>query len=92
MHRDKKTKLNNEQNVIRDASCICIEIKIIIDFTLSMTASTPINVFGFDGTRETGIPPPPQAIGKIPGEYLSRVLIASICKISNGGGDGTTRR
>lgn len=65
---------------------------IISDFTLSMTASTPINVCGFAGTRATGIPPPPQAIVKVPGECSIRVLIASICKISIGGGEGTTRR
>ena len=46
-----------------------------------MTASTPIKVCGLDGIRDTGMPPPPQAIGRTSGAFSRIVLIASICRI-----------
>lgn len=49
--------------------------------SLSMTASTPVNVRGLDGIRDTGIPPPPQAIGRRSGDDSSNVFIASSCII-----------
>mmetsp|Transcript_24326 Transcript_24326/g.67409 ORF Transcript_24326/g.67409 Transcript_24326/m.67409 type:complete len:227 (-) Transcript_24326:425-1105(-) len=60
--------------------------------SLSITASTPIKVSGREGTRDTGTPPPPQAMGSTLGECSSKVLTASTCKISSGAGLGTTRR
>mmetsp|Transcript_182 Transcript_182/g.379 ORF Transcript_182/g.379 Transcript_182/m.379 type:complete len:219 (-) Transcript_182:579-1235(-) len=60
--------------------------------SLSITASTPCNVCGLDGIRETGTPPPPQAIGRTDGLCSNSVRIESICRISSGAGDGTTRR
>ena len=49
--------------------------------SLSMTASTPVNVRGLDGIRDTGIPPPPQAMGRRSGDDSSNVFIASSCII-----------
>lgn len=46
-----------------------------------MTASTPMSVLGLDGTRWTGIPPPPQAMGRVWGQFCRSDLIASICRI-----------
>ena len=60
--------------------------------SLSITASTPCNVCGRDGTRDTGTPPPPHAMGNMFGQWSKRVRTASTCNISLGGGLGTTRR
>ena len=46
-----------------------------------MTASTPMSVLGLDGTRVTGMPPPPQAMGRVCGQLLRSDLMASICRI-----------
>ena len=49
--------------------------------SLSMTASTPVSVRGLEGIRETGMPPPPQAMGRMSGDCSRMVLIASIWMI-----------